>query len=180
MRKGFLAAMLCVAILLSAANAAAVPREQARRRRMNDITWSGERLWQVLANEKLLDFRIYADGEKQLFKLNFGPTDTGAGVMMTLSIVAGREPMQFMYTAEALDFLESIGVTQVRGQSGESQIIHEIDQLRAMLAGEDLPALAPDLAAGKNGAAKESPPSAIGDLPVQSDPSLQGEDPTLP
>jgi len=165
-----MAIVLCVAVMLPAAGVAAVPREHARRNRISGISWSGERLWQVLVNERHLEFRIYADGQKQLFKLNFGPTDTGAGMLMTLTIAGNRMPMQFMYTVEALDYLESLGVTQVRGFNGEDQILHGTDELRTMLLGETHTQPPGD---AEN-------PSVLENLPIQSDPTLEGEDPMLP
>ncbi|MCL1795420.1 MAG: hypothetical protein FWG37_00875 [Clostridia bacterium] len=170
MRKRMIAVMLCALFLLSAAVAAAAPREQARRQKLGGIVWSGERLWQVLVNEKHLDFRIYANDEKQLFKLNFSAAETGSGLLMTLTIAGKRAPMRFAYTVEALDYLESIGVGQVRGYNGEDQIEFGTELLRSMLD-EEVSAQTP---------ADPAKPSVLDSLPIQDDPTLRGEDPMLP
>lgn len=103
----------------------------AGRASVGDVVWSTEYLYQVYVNNRSLDFRVFVDGEKVVFKLAFEKTEYGT-LRMLLTVRNTSQNITLEMTKEAVDYLEAIGVAEATLTSGGGTQRYSISNLRSM------------------------------------------------
>lgn len=103
---------------------------QYGRASYGDITWSTEYLKQGWANNRNFDLRLYQGNDRIVYKESFGPGEN-SGVRMTLFVNKTMTGLKPVYTDEALDFLEDLGVTEILVATKNEETVYTIEQLRA-------------------------------------------------
>lgn len=77
------------------------------------VEWSTEYLYQVVANNKNIDFRVMNDkGTKSVFKMGFETNSNGNQTLLLQDTRDNANPT-LSYTKEALDYLKVINVDEV-------------------------------------------------------------------
>lgn len=103
------------------------------RKSSSSITWSTEYLYQIFANNRSFDFRVFGDGKKIAFKESF---DMNADSKMTaeLTVRGVYTELKPVYTEEAVKGLLALGVSEVRIISTGGEDVYD---LQSLLDGSD-------------------------------------------
>ena len=107
-------------------------KQSGNRSTYKNITGSTNYLYQVYANNRSIDFRVFANGSKTSFLEKFGANDSGK-IRLTLTVRQDNAELKPVFTAEALTYLEGLNVAEVviSGPGGEQ--VYSMADLRAML-----------------------------------------------
>lgn len=108
------------------------PAEPAKKRGgIGDIVWSGEYLKQVWLNNKGLEFRIFADGERVPLKETVSMKDDGS-YRLNLAIRAQSSDVKPVLNSTAVDFLRMLDITEVNVKGPMFDQSYSLDELSGL------------------------------------------------
>ena len=105
--------------------------KQNSRGGIGNIVWSGEYLKQVWLNNKGIDFRIFADGERVSLKETVSMKEDGS-YRLNLVIRAQSTDVKPVLTIAASEFLRSLNITEVNVKGPMFDQSYSLDDLSAL------------------------------------------------